>query len=138
MKDNPHIAPLDEPTCSLCGGSGTRMIGERDGENFWNRCVPCECRSNPIIPVKATDWAYLNKCARVVEWMGSQGICWRNATNASSSWRIGDETEWLYGDGHKVIQEAEQHMAFFRANTPDQERKSPASDGFKFNNQNEL
>jgi hypothetical protein len=102
--------------CSLCGDSGTRIIGERDGENFWNRCVPCECRSNPIIPVKANDWAYLNKCARVVEWMGSHGVCWRDATNANSSWRIGDETEWLYGDGHKVIKEVEEHMEFFRAN----------------------
>jgi hypothetical protein len=77
---------------------------------------PCECRSNPIIPVKANDWAYLNKCARVVEWMGSHGVCWRDATNANSSWRIGDETEWLYGDGHKVIKEVEEHMEFFRAN----------------------
>lgn len=103
-------------TCSLCDGSGTRIIGERNGENFWNRCVPCECRSNRLIAVKANDWEYLNKCARVVEWMGSHGVCWRDATNANSSWRIGDETEWLYGDGHKVIQEAEEHMEFFKAN----------------------
>lgn len=114
--DTPLKADCSSATCSLCGDSGTRMIGERDGQNFWNRCVPCECRANPIIPVKASDWVYLNKCARVVEWMGSHGVCWRNATNANSSWRIGDETEWLYGDGHKVIQEAEEHMVFFKAN----------------------
>lgn len=51
-------------TCSLCDGSGTRIIGERDGENFWNRCVPCECQSDPMIPVRASQWAWLNQCAR--------------------------------------------------------------------------
>lgn len=113
---------LGATACSLCGDSGTLIIGERDGENFWNRCVPCECRSNPIIPVKANDWAYLNKCARVLEWMGRHGVCWRDATNADPFWRIGDETEWLYGDGHKVIKEAEEHMAFFRANAESDSR----------------
>lgn len=40
---------LDTPTCSACGGSGTRIIGEREGTHWWNRCVPCECREKPII-----------------------------------------------------------------------------------------
>jgi hypothetical protein len=50
--------------CSLCGGSGTRIIGERDGKNFWNRCVPCDCQSDPLIPVRASQWALLNQCAK--------------------------------------------------------------------------
>lgn len=30
--------------CPLCNDSGSRIIGERDGKHFWNRCAPCECR----------------------------------------------------------------------------------------------
>jgi hypothetical protein len=51
-------------TCKICDDSGTRIIGERDGENFWNRCVPCECQSDPMIPVRASRWAWLNQCAK--------------------------------------------------------------------------
>jgi hypothetical protein len=35
--------------CSSCGGSGTRIIGEREGGNFWNRCIPCECRAETLV-----------------------------------------------------------------------------------------
>lgn len=57
----------DESTvsnCKICDDSGTRIISERDGENFWNRCVPCECQSDPLIPVRASQWAWLNQCAK--------------------------------------------------------------------------
>ena len=56
--------PLDAPTCSVCDGSGTRIIGTRDGDKFWNRCVPCQCQSDPLIPVRASQWAWLNQCAK--------------------------------------------------------------------------
>ena len=41
----PSRAVVVSDACSRCGGSGTVIIGERDGDAFWNRCVPCECRS---------------------------------------------------------------------------------------------
>jgi len=53
-------------TCKICDGSGTRIIGERDGDNAWNRCVPCECRNQPLpmIPVRVDKWASLNRDAK--------------------------------------------------------------------------
>ena len=52
--------------CKKCQGSGTVIIGERDGDSFWNRCVPCECRNQlmPMIPVRADNWASLNRDAK--------------------------------------------------------------------------
>ena len=43
------------------------MIGERDGDAFWNRCVPCQCKSDPLIPVRVSKWAWLNQCAKELE-----------------------------------------------------------------------
>lgn len=34
---------MSENICKSCGGSGTMIIGEREGDGVWNRCVPCEC-----------------------------------------------------------------------------------------------
>ena len=52
--------------CEKCQGSGTVIIGERDGDAFWNRCAPCKCRNQtePIIPVRADQWANLNRDAK--------------------------------------------------------------------------
>jgi hypothetical protein len=47
--EEPREEGLDETPCSSCGGSGTRIIGEREGKNFWNRCIPCECRSETLV-----------------------------------------------------------------------------------------
>lgn len=43
--DEIEVKAFAAPVCSRCGGSGTVIIGERDGDAFWNRCVPCECMS---------------------------------------------------------------------------------------------
>ena len=29
-------------SCRQCGGSGTVILSERDGNAFWNRCAPCQ------------------------------------------------------------------------------------------------
>jgi hypothetical protein len=62
-----------------------------------------------LIPVKPEEWAHLVQCARVLRWLGKQGCCWRNANVVNSDWRVGGETEWMYGDEKKLIAEVEGH-----------------------------
>jgi hypothetical protein len=76
--DNETEQEENRVTCSHCEDSGTRIIAEKDGENFWNRCVPCECQSDPLIPVRASQWAHLNQCAKALEDMKSR---YKNALN---------------------------------------------------------
>jgi len=55
--------------CKKCNESGTVTISEKDGDGFWSRCVPCECRNQrmPMIPVRADKWASLNRDVKDAE-----------------------------------------------------------------------
>jgi hypothetical protein len=53
LRETGDESTSDDATCSLCGGSGARIIGERDDKNFWNRCVPCGCRNNKKVAVES-------------------------------------------------------------------------------------
>jgi hypothetical protein len=52
--------------CNKCNGSGTRIIGERDGDSFWNRCIPCDCQSDTQIPVRSAIFDELLTACEVV------------------------------------------------------------------------
>jgi len=58
------------------------------------------------VPVQPDKWAHMVRCTAVVEWLQKQGVCWRGADIIDGSWRIGEETEWLY---HDLIDEVEKH-----------------------------
>jgi hypothetical protein len=50
----------------------------------------------------------VNEDTARLDWLISQGLCWRNADLHIAGWRIGHETEWLYnaGDGARKVIDA--------------------------------
>lgn len=69
---------------------------------------------NTRIPVRSDDWAYLQRCAKAIEWLENQGVCWREADRVESDWTIPGSTEWAYGSHGCLLSRIEQHMTQLR------------------------
>lgn len=52
---------------------------------------------------------YRNRCARAIEWLAGQGVCWRDADLVESDWVIPGETEWAYSAQESVLNRIERH-----------------------------
>jgi hypothetical protein len=53
--------------------------------------------------------AQLDEALKTLEWLGKQGVCWREADAVDEWWKIGDGTEWFYGDAKKLRSTVETH-----------------------------
>lgn len=62
------------------------------------------------IPVRSDDWAYLQRCAKAIEWLEKQGVCWRDADKVEDDWTIPGSTEWAYGTHDCLLSRIEWHM----------------------------
>ena len=55
---------MKNTNCPKCEGSGSVYVATVEDGETWTRCVPCQCAEDPLIPVKASQWAKLNQCAK--------------------------------------------------------------------------
>lgn len=84
--------------------------------------------AEPTITITITEYRDLCRTAETLDWLQSQGVCWRDVDSVFQDWRVGGETEWHYNNAGDVRDKVEEHRKIIARNqTCSQSSSHPAN-----------